>query len=101
MYAVPDARVGDQLMVTLVLRDDADLDPAGFEAFLGEQPDLSPKAWPRFVRIADALPSTATNKVLKRELAARGTRPEGGVLWRRDGTRFVPQTENETAPPLT
>ncbi|MGO4255395.1 fatty-acid--CoA ligase FadD1 [Marmoricola sp. RAF53] len=73
VYAVPDENVGDQLMVTLVLRDDARLDPAGFEEFLAAQPDLSPKAWPRFVRIADEVPTTATNKILKRTLRSEGT----------------------------
>ncbi|WP_041546557.1 MULTISPECIES: hypothetical protein [unclassified Nocardioides] len=45
--------------------------------------DLSAKAWPRFVRIARDLPSTATNKVLKRELAAQGPTAGDGVLWAR------------------
>ena len=73
VYGVPDPRVGDQLMAALVLRDEAHLTPAELEAFLGNQSDLSPKAWPRFVRIAERLPSTATNKVLKRELVQQGT----------------------------
>lgn len=72
VYAVPDELVGDQLMVALVLADDATLSPDTFADFLARQQDLSPKAWPRYVRIADALPSTATNKVLKRELIAQG-----------------------------
>ncbi|PRC45028.1 acyl-CoA synthetase, partial [Mycobacterium sp. ITM-2017-0098] len=51
VYAVPDSRVGDQIMAALVLADGADLAPAEFQAFLAGQQDLSPKAWPRFVRI--------------------------------------------------
>jgi len=51
---------------------------------------MSPKAWPRYVWIADDLPSTATNKILKRELVSRGTDPEGRALWKRDGTEFHP-----------
>ena len=43
-----------------------------FEEFLAAQPDLGPKQWPRYVRILDALPRTATNKVLKRELVREG-----------------------------
>ncbi|MEI5676324.1 MULTISPECIES: fatty-acid--CoA ligase FadD1 [unclassified Nocardioides] len=91
VYAVPDEHVGDQVMAALVLRDEATLTPAELEAFLADQPDLSPKAWPRFVRIADDLPSTATNKVLKRELAAQGPTPGGGVLWVREprGTSYA------------
>lgn len=72
VYAVADERVGDQVMSALVLRQGAVLTPEDFGAFLHAQADLSPKAWPRHVRIAEALPSTATNKVLKRELRAEG-----------------------------
>ena len=82
VYAVPDERVGDQVMAALVTT--APLAPEGFEAFLVDQPDLSPKAWPRYVRFADALPRTATNKVLKRELSADGAIPGDGVLWERE-----------------
>ncbi len=74
VYGVPDADApGDQLMCALVLRDGATLTPVDLQEFLNAQPDLSPKAWPKFVRIATDLPSTATNKVLKRELRAPGT----------------------------
>jgi fatty-acyl-CoA synthase len=76
-------------MAALVLREP--LDPAAFEAFLAAQPDLSPKAWPRYVRLADTLPRTATNKVLKRELASQGPVPGGGTLWVREarGTSYA------------
>jgi fatty-acyl-CoA synthase len=72
VYAVPDPLVGDQLVAALVLHRDATLDPEGFEGFLARQADLGPKQWPRYVRIATALPQTATNKVLKRELVHEG-----------------------------
>ncbi|MQW75041.1 AMP-binding protein [Nocardioides sp. dk4132] len=84
VYAVPDAQVGDQVMAAVVLRDEATLTPADLEGFLAAQADLSPKAWPRYVRIASDLPSTATNKVLKRELAAQGAIAGDGVLWVRE-----------------
>jgi fatty-acyl-CoA synthase len=84
VYAVPDEHVGDQVMAAIVLAEGANLTPGEFGDFLASQPDLSPKAWPRYVWLADRLPITATNKILKRELAARGARPEGGVLWARD-----------------
>jgi hypothetical protein len=32
-------------------RRDADTTPSAFETFLAQQPDLSPKAWPRYVLI--------------------------------------------------
>jgi fatty-acyl-CoA synthase len=43
------------------------------------------KAWPRFVRINDALPQTATTKILKRDLIRAGETAAGGVLWERRG----------------
>ncbi len=85
VYAVPDEKVGDQVMAAIVLADNAELTPQEFSQFLAEQSDLSPKAWPRHVWIADQLPSTATNKVLKRQLTALGSTPEGGLLWTRSG----------------
>jgi fatty-acyl-CoA synthase len=85
VYATPDERVGDQVMAAVVLRDGGTLTAAEFGEFLAGQPDLSPKAWPRYVWITDDLPTTATNKILKRELTARGLNPGAGVLWRRDG----------------
>jgi fatty-acyl-CoA synthase len=93
VYAVPDESVGDQVMAAIVLRDDATLEPGELEEFLAAQTDLSAKAWPRFVRVAPDLPSTATNKVLKRELAAEGATAGDGTLWVRDarGTAYVPE----------
>ncbi|WP_102142010.1 fatty-acid--CoA ligase FadD1 [Mycobacterium hubeiense] len=90
VYPVPDEHVGDQIMAAIVLNDGATLDPAAFEAFLAAQRDLSPKAWPRYVRIAASLPTTATHKVLKRELAAQGPTAGDGELWVREprGTRY-------------
>jgi fatty-acyl-CoA synthase len=71
-YGIPDPDVGDQLVAALVLHAEPALDPAGFEVFLAAQPDLSPKAWPRYVRLCTDLASTATNKVTKRELVQQG-----------------------------
>ena len=89
VYPVPDDFVGDQVMAAIVLQDDATLTPEKFGTFLAAQPDLSPKAWPRYVWIADALPSTATNKVLKRELVAMGTAPAGRLVWKRDAHTYA------------
>jgi fatty-acyl-CoA synthase len=83
VYAVPDEEVGDQVMAAIVLNDGQSLTPEEFEKFLAAQPDLSPKAWPRFVRINSALPQTATTKILKRELIGAGVTAAGGVLWER------------------
>lgn len=90
VYPVPpDEHVGDQVMAAIVLQSGATLTPEEFGEFLAAQPDLSPKAWPRHVWVADELPSTATNKVLKRELVAMGgVRPAGRVLWKRDDKTY-------------
>jgi fatty-acyl-CoA synthase len=85
VYAVPDPRSGDQLVAALVTT--AAIAPDEWETFLASQRDLGTKAWPRFVRILEILPRTATNKVLKRELRAQGT---AAVTWTRDerGTAY-------------
>ncbi|OMC15075.1 fatty-acid--CoA ligase FadD1 [Mycobacterium sp. SP-6446] len=103
VYAVPDGRVGDQVMAAIVLNEGHVIDPDEFEAFLDAQPDLSPKARPRFVRIAADLPSTATHKVLKRQLIAQGTATgDGEILWEREhrGTayRVASDTPNPRVP---
>jgi fatty-acyl-CoA synthase len=85
VYAVADGHVGDQVMAAIVLNDGHALSAAEFERFLDAQPDLSPKARPRYVRIAADLPSTATHKVLKRQLIAQGTAVgPGELLWERE-----------------
>ncbi|HEY0227613.1 MAG TPA: acyl-CoA synthetase, partial [Mycobacterium sp.] len=91
VYAVPDDSVGDQVMAAFVLREGTRLQPRDLEEFLAAQPDLSPKAWPRFVRVNDDLPATATNKILKRELIAAGVSAQGGVLFVRPprGTTYT------------
>jgi acyl-CoA synthetase (AMP-forming)/AMP-acid ligase II len=68
VYGVPDADAGDQVMAALILRDGATFDEQSFAAWLGAQPDLSPKWRPRFVRICTSLPTTPTNKVVIRTL---------------------------------
>ena len=70
VYGIPDPRVGDQVMAALVLSQGHWVDPAEFRRFLAEQPDLGPKQWPSYVRIAANLPRTETFKVIKRKLAA-------------------------------
>jgi fatty-acyl-CoA synthase len=91
VYGVRDEQVGDQVMAAVILNGGQSLTPEEFEKFLAAQPDLSPKAWPRFVRINSELPKTATNKILKRELIGAGVTAAGGVLWQRmgRGTTYV------------
>jgi fatty-acyl-CoA synthase len=81
VYAVPDDPVGDRVMVALELRDGGRFDPATFDAFLGEQPDLGPKWVPSLVWVTPELPKLASMKIDKQTLRrqAWGTEP---VYWR-------------------
>lgn len=89
VYAVPDPVTGDQVMAALQLREGARFDPKGFVAFLREQPDLGTKWAPRYVRICEELPTTATAKILTRSLRANGLDCEDPV-WQMDGAKYVP-----------
>jgi fatty-acyl-CoA synthase len=84
VYAVPDTVVGDQVMATVLLRDGAHFDPEGFVSFLAGESDLGTKWAPRYVRVTDQLPETATTKVLKRVLRNEGWRAPEPVWWRPD-----------------
>jgi fatty-acyl-CoA synthase len=82
VYAVPDTVVGDQVMATLLLRPGTSFDPVGFAEFLAGESDMGTKWAPRYVRITDELPITATTKVLKRVLRAERWRCTEAVWWR-------------------
>ncbi|MCP9273651.1 fatty-acid--CoA ligase FadD1 [Mycolicibacterium arenosum] len=99
VYAVPDPQVGDQVMAALVLNAGQTLTPAELTDFLTAQPDLSPKAWPTYVRINRVLPQTATNKVLKRTLITEGVSGGDGALWAREdrGTTYAPAVLSGTS----
>ena len=84
VYAIPDPVVGDQVMAALQLRPGASFDADAFASFLSAQPDLGTKWAPRFVRVVDRLPSTPTNKVLKRQLRNEGV-DDADPLWERPG----------------
>lgn len=98
VYAVPDPRVGDQVMAAVVARDGIVPDLAGFHRFLADQGDLGPKQWPRFVRLAEELPRTATYKVLKRVLAGERWNCAEPVWWRPPGRgEFMPLSGGQVA----
>jgi len=82
VYAVPSVEVGDEVMAALHVREGSSFDPEGFIAFFAAQPDVSPKWMPRFVRVTDGLPSTATQKVLKRVLRHEHWECDDPVWWR-------------------
>jgi acyl-CoA synthetase (AMP-forming)/AMP-acid ligase II len=82
VYAVPSVEVGDDVMAAIHLHEGASFDPDAFVAFLGAQADLSPKWVPRYVRITVGLPSTATQKVIKRVLRREHWETDDEVWWR-------------------
>jgi fatty-acyl-CoA synthase len=72
---------GDQVMACIVVRGGASLTPAELGAFLAGQGDIGGKQHPRFVRVAGAMPRTATFKVLTRVLAADRWNTGDPVWW--------------------
>jgi fatty-acyl-CoA synthase len=102
VYGVPDEQAGDQVMAALVLREGASFDPVAFAAWIDAQPDLGPKWRPRYVRISQSLPTTPTNKILKRVLVHqkfRSDRTGEAALWARGrgdaAYRAFTQTDEE------
>jgi fatty-acyl-CoA synthase len=83
VYAVPDARTGDQVMATVELDEGAQFDPEAFAAFVAGQRDLGPKWVPRFVRVAERLPLTGTHKLDKQQLRRQRWETDDPVWWRR------------------
>ncbi len=81
VYAVPDDPVGDRVMAAVELVAGASFDPAAFDAFLDDQPDLGTKWRPAFVRVSEELPKLASMKVDKQRLRRDAWR-EGPVFWR-------------------
>lgn len=72
VYAIPDSSVGDRVMAAFVVPVGTEFNPRTFREFLIGQPDLGPKQWPSFVRIAHTVPRTETFKIIKRQLSAEG-----------------------------
>ncbi|MPY57771.1 long-chain-fatty-acid--CoA ligase [Streptomyces spongiae] len=81
VYAVPDPVAGDQVMATLA----GTFDPLAFDAFLPAQPDLGTKMAPRFVRVVERMPVTATNKIHRVRLRREGFQCPDPVWWRPPG----------------
>ncbi|WKX09426.1 AMP-binding protein [Streptomyces sp. NL15-2K] len=81
VYAVPDPVTGDQVMAAIA----GDFDPGDFAAFLSAQPDLGTKMAPRFVRVVERMPVTATNKIHRALLRREGFRCADPVWWRPPG----------------
>jgi fatty-acyl-CoA synthase len=82
VYAVPDSRTGDQVMVAMEMLSGAEFDPDAFAAFLAEQRDLGTKWAPSYVRIVAELPVGATNKIDKRPLRTERWDTTDPLFWR-------------------
>lgn len=78
-FGVPDPKTGDLLMAVMVVKDGVEFDPQRFSDFLAEQPDLGSKWRPTFVRVVDAVPTTANGKIDKAPL--RATAWEADEVW--------------------
>jgi fatty-acyl-CoA synthase len=70
-FGVPDPKTGDLLMAVVTLKDGHAFDPVEFDRFLEQQPDLGAKWRPTFVRVVDAVPTTANGKIDKAPLRAQ------------------------------
>jgi fatty-acyl-CoA synthase len=82
VYGVPSVDVGDDVMMALHVRDTASFDANTFVAWLTAQSDASPKWIPAYVRVGSSLPSTQTQKVLKRVLRRELWECDDTVWWR-------------------
>jgi fatty-acyl-CoA synthase len=82
VYPVPDPRTGDQVMAALEY--DGDFDPEAFDAFLAAQPDLGAKWSPRFVRLVESIPLTATGKIDRNPLRREKWNTTDPIWWRRE-----------------
>jgi fatty-acyl-CoA synthase len=96
VYAVPNSDVGDDCMASLILRPGVGFDTEDFARFLSEQSDLGTKMAPRYVRVAPELPSTETNKILKRVLREERWECDDPV-WIREGEGYRPLVAEDHA----
>ena len=69
-YAVPSELSEDEVMIAVAPVEGAQLDPAELMAFLGER--MAYFMIPRYVRVLDELPKTASSKVMKVVLREEG-----------------------------
>ncbi|MFJ3794864.1 AMP-binding protein [Streptomyces sp. NPDC090088] len=93
VYGVPDPVTGDQVMATIAGR----FEPLDFAEFLLAQPDLGTKMAPRFVRVVERMPVTATNKIQRAALRREGVRCADPVWWRPPGERTYRRLTPEDA----
>ena len=81
VYAVPDERVGDRVMVAIEADDITSFDVASLDIFIATQPDMGTKWVPSFVRVTNELPKLASTKIDKTRLR-RDAWDAPNVWWR-------------------
>ena len=79
VYPVPGPRTGDQVMASIEMAPGVTFDPEAFGRFLSEQSDLGTKWAPRFVRVVQDIPVTATRKIDKKDLRRQSWTVEDAV----------------------
>jgi fatty-acyl-CoA synthase len=82
VVGVADAHDGDQVLAALQLIDGARFDPAAFSRWLTEQADLGTKWTPKFVRVTNALPTVAHDKIDRQRLKREAWATTDPVWWR-------------------
>ncbi|MFG3140478.1 AMP-binding protein [Streptomyces sp. NPDC048211] len=97
VFGVPDPRSGDQVMAAVEIAEDARFEDLDLPRFLERQEDLGTKGAPRFVRVSHALPTTASNKLRKKEMQLDGWRTDDPVYrWTGRGLPvYAPMTDEE------
>lgn len=91
VVAVADPDGGDQVLAWLEVQRPESFDAEAFAGWCRNSPSFAAKAVPRWLRLERSLPRTATNKVLRAHLRARGLDGPGVVLAR------APRTDTFTA----
>jgi fatty-acyl-CoA synthase len=81
VYAVPDERVGDRVMVAVEVDDADTFSVQQFDDFVAQQRDMGTKWLPSFVRVASDLPKLASMKLDKARLRREAWNGPG-VWWR-------------------
>jgi fatty-acyl-CoA synthase len=80
VVGVADPHSGDQVLAVIETND---FDPAEFASWLAVQPDLGTKWTPKFIRVTQALPSVALEKVDRKRLRSEGWDSTDAVWWKR------------------
>ena len=83
VYPVPSEHGEDEVMASLILRDGAALSPEAVLDFC--QPRMTYFSVPRYLRFADALPTTENGKVQKFRLREMGVTPD---TWDREAAGY-------------